>query len=99
MCSDSEAELLGSVGLGLLSQQGAQGAPQNEGDAAASHRSVHRRLSGFPVTGQLHQQGQEGREVGLQPGAAQRGDEDHVGLEAQWKSEVHLLKRQRRQVW
>lgn len=76
----SEAQLLGGVGLGLLPQQGAQGAPEDEGDAAPGHRGVARRLGGPAVGRQLHQQRQEGREVGLQPGASQGGDEDHAGL-------------------
>lgn len=80
MCSNSEAQLLGSVCLGLFSQQGAHSAPQDEGDAAAGHRSVRWRLSGFGMTGQLHQQRQEGGKIGLQPGAPQGGDENHVGL-------------------
>lgn len=80
LCCHGNAQLLGGVGLSLLAQQRAQRAPQDEGDAAAGHHGVAGRLRGSAVGRQLHQQGQEGGEVGLQPGAAQRGDEDYAGL-------------------
>ena len=96
LCRHDEAQLFGGVGLSLLPQQRPQGAPQNERDAAAGHCGVARRLRGPAVGCQLHQQGQEGREVGLQPGAAQGGDQDHTGLRRRRRRRKRRKRRRKR---
>lgn len=80
LCGHSETELFYSVDLGLLSQQRPQSAPQDKRDTPTRHCSISWCLRCPDVRRQLHQQGQESREVGFKPGAAQSGDKHHVGL-------------------